>query len=116
MRIDGLISTSQAPERGTRTGTAVTPYRDVQRDVEARREQPAPASATQGLESQPQARRVEASGASSYGVPANLRDASLEYQRPLSSRAAQALASYTSTAGMVGQYEGQEVLGLDLYA
>lgn len=115
MRIDGLISTSQAPERGSRTGTAVTPYRDVQRDVENRREQPAPTSASQGFEQQPQARRVEASGASSYSVPATLRD-NLEYQRPLSSRAAQALASYTSTAGMAGQYEGQEVLGLDLYA
>lgn len=115
MRIDGLISTSQAPERSARAGSAVTPYRDVQRDVETRREQPAPTSASQGFEQAPQPRRVEASGASSYGVPATLRD-NIEYQRPLSSRAAQALASYTSTASMAGQYEGQEVLGLDLYA
>lgn len=114
MRIDGFTSISQTPERGSRTGTAVTPYRDVQSDVEARRDQPAPTSASQGLESQSQTRRVESSSASSYSVPATLRD--IEYQRPLSSRAAQALASYTSTASMVGQYEGQEVLGLDLYA
>lgn len=115
MRIDGLVSTSQAPERTARPGTAVTPYRDVQRDVESRRERPAPTSASQGFEQQPQARRVEAGNASSYSVPATLRD-NLDYQRPLSSRAAQALASYTSTASMGGQYEGQEVLGLDLYA
>lgn len=115
MRIDGFTSLSQTPERGSRTGTAVTPYREVQRDVETRREQPASTSASQGLESQAQTRRVESSSASSYGVPATLRD-NLEYQRPLSSRAAQALASYTSTASMVGQYEGHEVVGLDLYA
>lgn len=115
MRIDGFTSTSQTPERGSRTGTAVTPYREVQRDVETRREQPAPTSASQGLDSQARTRRVESSSASSYGVPATLRD-NLEYQRPLSSRAAQALASYASTASMAGPYEGQEVVGLDLYA
>nr|WP_294978779.1 hypothetical protein [uncultured Pseudomonas sp.] len=115
MRIDGFISTSQAPERTARTGTAVMPYREVQRDVESRREQPAPTSASQGFEPEPQARRVEAGSASSYGMPVTLRD-NLEYQRPLSSRAAQALASYASTASMAGPYEGQEVLGLDLYA
>lgn len=114
MRIDGFTSFSQTPERGSRTGTAVTPYREVQRDVETRREQPAPSSASQGLDAQARTRRVESSSASSYGVPATLRD--IEYQRPLSSRAAQALASYTSTASMAGPYEGQEVLGLDLYA
>ncbi|MBD9503608.1 hypothetical protein M2D07_000810 [Pseudomonas sp. BGr12] len=115
MRIDGFTSTSQTTERSSRTGTAVTPFREVQRDVETRREQPAPTSASQGLDSQSQTRRVESSNASSYNLPATLRD-NLEYQRPLTSRAAQALASYTSTASMVSQYEGQEVVGLDLYA
>ncbi|MBD9514004.1 MULTISPECIES: hypothetical protein [Pseudomonadaceae] len=115
MRIDGFTSTSQTTERSSRTGTAVTPFREVQRDVETRREQPAPTSASQGLDSQSQTRRVESSNASSYSLPATLRD-NLDYQRPLTSRAAQALASYTSTASMVSQYEGQEVVGLDLYA
>ncbi|MBB4866388.1 hypothetical protein HNP46_005293 [Pseudomonas nitritireducens] len=115
MRIDGYTSISPTPERGSRTGTAVTPYRDVQRDVETRREQPASTSASQGMDAQPQTRRVESSSASSYSVPATLRD-NLDYQRPLSSKAAQALASYTSTASMATQYEGQEVVGLDLYA
>jgi hypothetical protein len=115
MRIDGFTSISQTPERGSRTGTAVTPYREVQQDVETRREQPAPTSASQGFDAQASTRRVESSSASSYSLPATLRD-NLDDQRPLSSRAAQALASYTSTASMASQYEGQEVVGLDLYA
>ncbi|MBW6062039.1 hypothetical protein KZ835_35105 [Pseudomonas aeruginosa] len=41
MRIDGLSSSSLPLERSARPGSAVTPYRDVQREVEARREQPA---------------------------------------------------------------------------
>ncbi len=85
----------------------------MQREVEARRDQPAPTSASQGLDSQPQTRRVESSSASSYGVPATLRD--IEYQRPLSSRAAQALASYTTTASL-NMAGAEDVLGLDLYA
>ncbi|HFL7763613.1 TPA: hypothetical protein ACG5A6_004292, partial [Pseudomonas aeruginosa] len=50
MRIDGLSSSSLPLERSARPGSAVTPYRDVQREVEARREQPAPVSGSQGFE------------------------------------------------------------------
>ncbi|MBW6135498.1 hypothetical protein KZ847_35520, partial [Pseudomonas aeruginosa] len=35
MRIDGLSSSSLPLERSARPGSAVTPYRDVQREVEA---------------------------------------------------------------------------------
>ncbi|OTF28746.1 hypothetical protein B1R29_29110, partial [Pseudomonas aeruginosa] len=34
MRIDGLSSSSLPLERSARPGSAVTPYRDVQREVE----------------------------------------------------------------------------------
>ncbi|MBF2975124.1 hypothetical protein HKT52_36855 [Pseudomonas aeruginosa] len=36
MRIDGLSSSSLPLERSARPGSAVTPYRDVQREVEER--------------------------------------------------------------------------------
>ncbi|MDF3935243.1 hypothetical protein [Pseudomonas citronellolis] len=117
MRIDGLSSYSTTPDSGARSsGTAVTPYRDVMREAEARREQPASVAASQGFEQQPQQRQVQASNASAGSLPIVLSD-SLAYQRPLSSRAAQALASYSSTANLpVASYDAPEVLGIDLYA
>jgi len=49
MRIDGYLP-SYSPDRGPRSGTAVTPYREAQREVEAQREQPAAPASSQGLE------------------------------------------------------------------
>ena len=40
MRIDAYLP-SYSPDRGPRSGTAVTPYREAQREVEVQREQPA---------------------------------------------------------------------------
>ncbi|CDF82534.1 hypothetical protein ACA097_06705 [Pseudomonas sp. QL9] len=116
MRIDGLSSYSVTPDSGSRPGTAVTPYRDVMREAEARREQPQPVSASQGFEQQAQARKVEAGNASSDSLPVSF-GANLTYQMPLNSRAAQALASYSSTASLpLAANDGPEVLGIDLYA
>nr|WP_298140201.1 hypothetical protein [uncultured Pseudomonas sp.] len=112
MRIDASIP-SLAPDRGPRSGTAVTPYREAQREVEERRQQPAPSAATQGFEQTPQLRRVQQANASSDSLPAT-RDRG--YQPALSNRAAQAIASYSSTAGFAQDAGAQEVLGLDLYA
>ena len=115
MRIDGYLP-SYSPDRGPRSGTAVTPYREAQREVEAQREQPpaAPAS-SQGLEQTPQIRRVQASSSNIDSLPSRSQD--LGYQQPsLSNRAAQALASYSTTAAYANDYDAQEVLGLDLYA
>lgn len=114
MRIDGYLP-SYSPDRGPRSGTAVTPYREAQREIEVQREQPAPPANSQGLEQTPQIRRVQASSANTDSLPA--RAQALGYQQPmLSNRAAQALASYGSTAAYGNQSDAQEVLGLDLYA
>jgi hypothetical protein len=114
MRIDSPTSFSSL-DRGARAGAAVTPLRDVQRDIERRREQPALPASSQGFEPAAQVRRVQASNASSENLPARLQEQS--NQRGLTNRAQQALASYGSTAGFSsGQADAQEVLGLDLYA
>jgi hypothetical protein len=113
MRIDSPTSFCSL-DRGGRAGIAVTPLRDVQRDIEQRREQPALPASSQGFEVVPQARRVQASNASSDSLPARLQDQPI--QRGLTNRANQALASYGSTAGFNNQTDAQEVLGLDLYA
>ncbi|MGH8433830.1 MAG: hypothetical protein ACRERX_04985 [Pseudomonas sp.] len=113
MRIDGFTS-SYSLDRSSRPGSAVTPFRDVQREEETRREQPSSPSRTQGLENTPQTRRVQASYASSDSLPARPQD--LINHRAVSNRAAQALASYANTASYVGEADAPEVLGLDLYA
>ncbi len=114
MRIDGYLP-SYSPDRGPRSGTAVTPYREAQRELEAQREQPAAPASSQGLEQAPQIRRVQASSSNTDSLPTRSQD--LGYQQPtLSNRAAQALASYSTTAAYASEYDAQEVLGLDLYA
>jgi hypothetical protein len=113
MRIDGSNSLMLL-DRGARAGAAVTPLREVQRDQEQRREQPALPASSQGFEAAAQVRRVQAGNASSDSLPARLQDQ--PSQRAISNRAAQALASYGSTAGFTTQPDAQEVLGLDLYA
>lgn len=81
----------------------------------AQREQPAAPASSQGLEQAPQIRRVQASGSNTDSLPT--RSQGLGYQQPtLSNRAAQALASYSTTAAYASEYDAQEVLGLDLYA
>lgn len=113
MRIDGFTS-SFSPDRSARPGSAVTPFREAQREIEERREQPTSPSSTQGFEPVAQARKVEASNASTDSLPARLQDQL--YQPPLNNRAAQALASYSSTASFASDADAQQVLGLDLYA
>ncbi|CAD5107543.1 hypothetical protein [Zestomonas carbonaria] len=102
MRIDGFSSSSYSLDRSARTGTAVTPYGEVKKGVEARPETPKPA----------QPARVEASSEDRLPITAQ----SLTYQRPLNAYAAQALASYGSTASYSTDVDALEVLGLDLYA
>ncbi|WAC43340.1 hypothetical protein OU997_13740 [Pseudomonas sp. SL4(2022)] len=113
MRIDGFTS-SYSPDRSARPGSAVTPFREAQREVEERREQPTAPASTQGLETIAQPRRVEASNASSDNLPSRLQDQL--YQPPLNNRAAQALASYSTTASFASETDAQQVMGLDLYA
>lgn len=86
----------------------------MQREVEARREQPAPVSGSQGFEQAPQA-QGQASSAGGDSLPVSARDL-LAFQRPVSSHAAMALASYNSTASLNIDAGAEDVLGLDLYA
>ena len=113
MRIDGPTSYSSL-DRSSRPGSAVTPLRDVQREVEQRREQPAPVAGSQGFEAEPQQRRVQASNASGDSLP--VRQQNTNALRGLSNKASQALASYGSTASFVSESDAPQVLGLDLYA
>lgn len=113
MRIDGFTS-SYSPERSARPGSAVTPFRDAQREVEALREQPATPASSQGLEAVAQPRKVEASNASTDSLPSRLQDQL--YQPQMNNRAAQALASYSSTASFSSESDAQQIMGLDLYA
>jgi hypothetical protein len=98
-----------------RPGSAVTPLREDQREVEQRREQPSPPSASQGYEQLAQQRRVQAGNASSENLPARSQDGYTQ-QRGLSAKASQALAAYGNTAGYTDERDASEVLGLDLYA
>ncbi|OHC29213.1 MAG: hypothetical protein A3J71_01110 [Pseudomonadales bacterium RIFCSPHIGHO2_02_FULL_60_43] len=113
MRIDGFTS-SYSPDRSARPGSAVTPFREAQREIEERREQPASPASTQGFEPVAQTRKVEAGNASSDSLSSRLQDQL--YQPPLNNRAAQALASYSSTASFASEADAQQVMGLDLYA
>ncbi|MBW6107671.1 hypothetical protein KZ850_31470, partial [Pseudomonas aeruginosa] len=60
-------------------------------------------------------RQVQASSAGGDSLPVSARDL-LAFQRPVSSHAAMALASYNSTASLNIDAGAEDVLGLDLYA
>ncbi len=114
MRIDSSI-VRYSPDRSSRLGTAAAPVRETTRELDTRREQPAAAS-VQDYERIAQARRVAGSSASGDSLPARAQQ--LAYPSGLNSRAAQAIASYSSTAALASDYDSdaQQVLGLDLYA
>lgn len=114
MRIDGLYS-PYSLDRSPRPGSASTPLREVQREVEQRRELPVSPSSTQGYEQLALPRRVEAGNASSDSLPARYQD-SYAQPRGFSAKASQALAAYGSTATYTDERDASEVLGLDLYA
>lgn len=118
MRVDG--NTPSFPmDRGARVGTAATPFREVQRADELRREQASPSSASQGFERVAQPRQVEQGYLSAQDyqrMGERVQTSEDAFGRPLTSRVAQALASYGSTAGMGVNPDASEVLGLDLFA
>ncbi|MEN0108343.1 MAG: hypothetical protein AAGC84_18250 [Pseudomonas sp.] len=114
MRIDGFTS-SYTLDRTPLPGSAVTPFRDVQRAQEIRQDVPATPSTTQGIESTPQQRRVQAANASTDSLPARSQDVFVQRQG-VSNRAQQALASYATTASYSNEADSTEILGLDTYA
>lgn len=116
MRLDGF-SSSYPLDRSSRPGSAVMPFREAQREVEQRREQPASPSATQGYEQLAQPRKVQAGNASSDSLPARYQNnLTQQQQHGFSAKANQALAAYGNTAGYTDDRDASEVLGLDLYA
>ena len=115
MRIDGF-QTPISADRGPRPGTAVTPYREAQREVENRQEQARQPLTQQGFEPQTPTRKVQASTElASYAEFAAKANQGNYQSSGLTARAAQALASYSSTATFVHDYDAPQVLGLDLY-
>ncbi len=114
MRIDGF-SSSYPLDRSPRPGSAVTPLRETQREIEQRQDQPVSPASTQGYEQLAQPRRVQAGNASSDSLPARFQD-NLSQQRGFSAKANQALAAYGNTAGYTDERDASQVLGLDLYA
>ncbi|GIZ11221.1 hypothetical protein [Pseudomonas sp. NCCP-436] len=115
MRIDGFLP-PYSPDRGPRSGTAVTPYREAQHEAEVRQEQPVAPAVSQGLEPVAQIRRVQPGQPGTDSLPSSVRSGQLLYDAVPGSRTTQALASYSATAAYGQDYDAQEVLGLDLYA
>jgi len=116
MRIDGFNIYTQ--DRPSRPSTAVTPYREVQREDEIS-EGADGISTSQGLEREAQTRQVPNGNSLQVYEEASLPQAAYtaqSYQQPMNSRAAQALASYGTTADMARSQDAEQILGLDLYA
>ncbi|QGZ32653.1 hypothetical protein GQA94_09940 [Stutzerimonas stutzeri] len=119
MRLNGLAPSAYPIERPAPHGSAPVPYRESERAAEQARESivtpSSPADATyehlsRGTRSEP---TDYASVVSGDFMPARF-EAMME--RPLSSRASQALQSYGTTASFSADLDAHEVLGLDLYA
>jgi hypothetical protein len=116
MRIDS--SSSLYPlDRPARSNGVSTSYREVKAVDEiqdaVRSDEGAPsANASYAASNAAQAPQAPQSD---Y-LPAVYREAGERYQSPMSARAAQALASYGSTANMTRNLDANEVVGLDLYA
>ena len=114
MRVDSFLPVPYATDRSARTGRAADSYGETQRVAQAQRG----VDSRSGQDYQPQADRPQQRVNSSALVE---RYSAFRYdepqpERPLTSRVAQALASYASTASMSVEFDGAEVLGLDLYA
>ncbi len=110
MRIDGFASAYAQPRSAPRS----EPRDAAAEEQRERASQPAATEQQQGFDAQEIQRRVNALSKNQENLPTNLREATL--QRPLSNRAAQALASYGSTAQITGEADASRLAGLDLYA
>ena len=118
MRLDGFAPSYPSSDRATQRGVVV-PYRESQRAVEQARE----TRETSTNRSKPDfeqllRRQPSEPGGEAGSRPIELMPARFEalFERPLSTRASQALASYSMTAAISVDYDAPEVVGLDLYA
>lgn len=118
MRLDGFFPVVQPYDRSAPRGGAPVPYRDSEKAAEkAYQAGIAPGGAIES--SYDHLARVRAGEAveRSARTPADYMPARFEalMERPLSSRAALALQSYSMTSSFTADIEAHEVLGLDIY-
>ncbi|WP_462382099.1 hypothetical protein [Pseudomonas sp. Marseille-QA0892] len=118
MRIDGYIS-SYPLDRPARTSAAGAAYREVSPVDEIQKRLPAEddRKAEDAFTYAEVEASSEAGNVRAEHLPARYTDIADRYQQPLSARAAQALASYGSTANII-RYDdsASQIVGLDLYA
>lgn len=119
MRLNGLAPSVYPLDRSAPRGGAPVPYRESERATEQANEfAVVPANATSSTyehlgRPQPIEHVEQTTKAPVDFMPARF-EAMME--RPLTSRAAQALQSYSTTASFTVDLDAHEVLGLDLYA
>ena len=119
MRLNGLAPSAYPIERPAQRGSAPVPYRESERAAEqARQSIITPSSdADPTYEFLSRSNQSESTDYASV-ISGNFMPARFEamMERPMTSRATQALQSYSTTAGFTASIDAHEVLGLDLYA
>lgn len=119
MRLNGLAPYAYPIERPAQPGSAPVPYRESEKAAEQARESIVTPSSQSESTYEHLARRPQ-SESTDYGsvISGDFMPARFEamMERPLTSRATQALQSYGTTASFSADLDANEVLGLDLYA
>jgi hypothetical protein len=119
MRLNGLAPSAYPIERVPQRENAPVPYRESERAADqARTSIVTPSSQTDATyEHLSRSNRSESADYASV-ISGDFMPARFEalMERPLNSRAAQALQSYGTTASFSADLDAHEVLGLDLYA
>ncbi|RMH92786.1 hypothetical protein EA797_07100 [Stutzerimonas zhaodongensis] len=119
MRLNGLAPAPFPIERPAQPGSAPVPYRESERAAEQARESII-TPASQAESTYEHLSRRSKSESTDYGsvISGDFMPSRFEamMERPLTSRATQALQSYGSTASFTADLDAHEVLGLDLYA
>ena len=120
MRLNGLAPSAYPLERPAQPGSAPVPYRESERAAEQARESIVTPAGQADSTYEHLSRRSSKSESTDYGsvISGDFMPARFEamMERPLTSRATQALQSYGSTASFTADLDAHEVLGLDLYA
>ena len=119
MRLNGLAPSAYPIERPAQRGSAPVPYRESERAAEQARESIVTPSSQADATYEHLSRRSRTES-SDFGsvISGDFMPARFEamMERPLTSRASQALQSYGTTASFTADLDAHEVLGLDLYA
>ncbi|MCW3149183.1 hypothetical protein N8H22_11310 [Stutzerimonas stutzeri] len=115
MRVEGFFPVPYSTDRTGRTGSTASGYGETQRAAQAQREVDSRSSGQdyQPQSARPQQRVNQAALVERYSA---FRYNETQTERPLPTRVAQALASYSYTASLPSDFDTAEVLGLDLYA